>query len=81
MQTKAMRSLVDEDADTDRAILTMLLADPVPWKTDEVLREMANAVEAEDGLSRLYAAGLVHRLADGFVFPTRAAARANALGG
>ena len=81
MQTKATRSLIDEDADTDRAILTMLLADPIPWKTEEVLREMANAVQAEDGLGRLHAAGLIHRIGDGFVFPTRAAARANALGG
>ena len=81
MQTKATRSLDEQDADTDRAILTMLLADPIPWKTDEVVRELADPRDAEDGLSRLYAAGLIHRLADGFVFPTRAAARANALGG
>jgi hypothetical protein len=76
-----MCSLDEQDADTDRTILMMLLADPVPWKTEEVLREMANPVQAEDGLGRLHAAGLIHRIGDGFVFPTRAAARANALGG
>lgn len=81
MQPKAMCSLDEQDADTDRTILMMLLADPVPWKTEEVLREMANPVQAEDGLGRLHAAGLIHRIGDGFVFPTRAAARANALGG
>lgn len=81
MQPKATCSLDEQDADTDRTILMMLLADPIPWKTDEVLREMANPVQAEDGLGRLLAAGLIHRLDGGFVFPTRAAARASALGG
>ena len=58
----------------------MLLADPGLWRTDEVLREMSNSIIAEDSLARLYASGLIHRL-EGFVFPTRAATRASALGG
>lgn len=81
MQTKATRSVVDEDVDTDQAVLTMLLADPIPWKVDEVLREMRNSPHTEDSLARLQAGGLIHRIGDEFVFPTRAAARASALAG
>lgn len=80
MQTKAMRSHDLSDDATDTAILTMLLADPSVWAVDEVARELDDQLRAVDGVGRLYAAGLVHRL-DGFVFPTRAAARANELGG
>jgi len=81
MQTKDTRPVAEQEADTDRAILAVLLADPGLWSVAEIGRELANPVEAENGIARLYAAGLVHRLADGFVFPTRAAARADALGG
>ncbi len=80
MQTKATRSHDVSEDQTDTAILTMLLADPGVWAVDEIARELGDRLRATDGVGRLYAAGLVHRL-DGFVFPSRAAARANALGG
>jgi hypothetical protein len=76
-----MRSVAGDERDTDRAILTMLLAELVPWSVEEVLREVADPVEAEDSLGRLHATGLLHRIGEGFVLPTRAAVRANALGG
>jgi hypothetical protein len=81
MQANDMRSVEDRERDTDRAVLTMLLADLGLWSVDEVLRESADALEAEDSLSRLHATGLLHRIGEGFVLPTGAAVRANALGG
>lgn len=80
MQTdSSTRSVAVLEVDSDRAVLTVLLDSPGLWAVAEVQREFSDPVEAENSLSRLYAAGLVHRL-DGFVFATRAAARAGALG-
>ncbi|HEY1687897.1 MAG TPA: hypothetical protein VGF95_03435 [Solirubrobacteraceae bacterium] len=60
----------------DRAILGMMLdsADQRPWSVDEVEREVGERVD--DSLSRLYGAGLIHRL-EGFVWATRAALAAD----
>lgn len=42
------------------------------------MREMGDELRAQDGLARLVAAGLIHRLGE-FVFTTRAAGRAHAV--
>lgn len=81
MQANDTRSVAEQEADTDRALMAMLLADPGLWSVDETQREAGgNPLLIEDGLNRLHAAGLVHRL-DGFVFPTKAAVRSAALTG
>lgn len=72
------RSVAAIEADTDRALLAVLLDDPGPWAVEEVERELSDPVKAVDGLARLGAAGLVHRL-EGFVFASRAAKQAHAI--
>jgi hypothetical protein len=68
-----------QEIDTDAEIMRLLLIDwRGPWSADEIGRELQSATEAQDGLTRLSRAGLVHRL-DGFAFATRTAARAAAL--
>jgi hypothetical protein len=74
-----MRSVAALEADSDRAVLTVLLDSPGLWAAEEVQREMSDPVEAENSLARLYAAGLVHRLDGGFVFASRTARQADAL--
>lgn len=66
-----------EDAQTDAAILEVLLDDQVqrPWSADEIARELDDHIAAADGLDRLARSGLVHRLDGGFVFASRAALR------
>lgn len=74
MQDQASRTPVEQDDATDQAIMGLLLIDhPGLWSVEEVERELGDRIAAQDGLSRLRRAGLVHRL-DGFVFATRAAA-------
>lgn len=69
-----------DDRDRDRNVLNLMLADsPWPWSLDEIARELHSTVEAQDAIDRLADAGLLHRL-DRFVFPTRAARRADELG-
>ncbi len=67
------------EADSDRAVLTVLLDSPGLWAVEEVQREFSDPVEAQNSLSRLYAAGLAHRLDGGFVFASRAARQAYAI--
>lgn len=67
------------EADTDRALLAVLLDDPCLWAVEEIGRELNDPVEAESSLSRLHAAGLAHRLDGGFVFASRAARQADAI--
>jgi len=65
----------------DSAILG-LLVDPEasrPWSVDEVAREIGDEVATADGLARLTAAGLAHRIAEDFVWASRAALHAEAL--
>jgi len=47
---------------------------PGLWSAEEVAREIGNPVATADALARLDGAGLIHRC-EGFVFPSRAAAR------
>jgi hypothetical protein len=53
--------------------------DPRPWSIEEVERAIGDRIVVADSLARLHAEGLVHRTADGFVFPTRAAAHFHAI--
>jgi hypothetical protein len=70
---------VAQDDATDQAIMGLLLIDhPGLWSVGEVVRQMGDEMRAQDGLSRLAGAGLIHRLGE-FVFATRTAASAAAL--
>lgn len=81
MQGNPTRSVIERDADLDRSIITMLLADPVVWHADEIARETRDPLEATDSINRLHAHGLIHMIDGGFVTATRAAARANEIAG
>jgi hypothetical protein len=65
----------NDDERIDHAILGLLLHGQAvgPWAEDELVREIGDRVAVEDALARLHGAGLIHRLAEGFAFPTRAA--------
>jgi hypothetical protein len=71
------RTPAEREDCADAAVLTLLLDPEMPhaWSDEEIARELGDAVETTDSLSRLHRSGLVHRLS-GFVFPTRAARRA-----
>lgn len=63
----------------DNAVLDFMLCEPSwPWSLEEVARELGSQPNAADAVRRLTSAGLLHRL-DNFVFPSRAARRANEL--
>jgi hypothetical protein len=64
MQQQPTLSPAEQDAITDSAILGLLL-DPDDrrlWSKDEIDREIGDHVAVADSLSRLYGAGLIHRL-------------------
>jgi hypothetical protein len=68
------------EEDRDRNVLNLLFCDsPWPWTVDEIACELHTRIGAVDAVARLAGAGLVHRLG-GFVFPTRAARRADQIG-
>jgi len=76
MQGNDTRSVAELEAGTDQAIMGLLLDGPGLWSVDETQREIGgNPLLVEDGLNRLHAAGMVHRL-DQFVFATRTATKA-----
>jgi hypothetical protein len=62
----------------DNAVLNRMFLDSpaYPWSMEEIARELQSRIAAEDSVGRLVEAGLAHRL-DGFVWPSRAARRAN----
>lgn len=62
----------ERDAQTDSAILGLLMNDTShrPWAVEEITREIG--WDTTDSLNRLYGGGLIHRLQD-FVWATRAA--------
>lgn len=62
----------------EKAVLILLLEDRLPWTVEELGRELRGRGEAADAVAALAGAGLVHRHGD-FVFPTRAARRADDL--
>ncbi|HEY3759116.1 MAG TPA: hypothetical protein VGL37_05105 [Solirubrobacteraceae bacterium] len=71
------RTPAEEEVYDDWAILEPLL-DPNeqrPLSVDELIRERGDTVAAIDAIGRLQRAGLIHRVADDFIFATRAAIR------
>lgn len=79
IEDAAPEDLVSE-RDRDRNVLNLMFVDSSwPWSVEEIARELQSRLDAEDAVCRLAGAGLVHRLGE-FVFPTRAARRADELG-
>ena len=78
MCDKPNLSIAEQDMNTDRAVLDLLIYEDSqrPWSVEEVRREIGS--DAEDSLARLHGGGLVHRH-DGFAWPTRAALLAHRL--
>jgi hypothetical protein len=68
----------EQERQLDHSVLMLLTHDPGLWTMDEISRALGDRVGAVDGVSHLFADGLIHRL-DGFVFATRAALRAQRL--
>jgi hypothetical protein len=62
----------------DKAVLALLCGSLCAWSVEEIARELGSEVDALDAVGRLRAAGLVHCCGE-FVFPTRAARRADEL--
>lgn len=77
------RDSVPEQDKCDHAVLDLLLHGDAagPWAEEELVREIGDRLAVHDAVARLYGAGLVHRLAENFVFASRAAVRASQLGG
>lgn len=76
MQHEVTQTPAGKDAQTQGAIIGLLLDDPgCPWSVDELSRAVGDS-EVIDSLADLCAAGLVHRCGE-LVFPTRAAIKAN----
>jgi hypothetical protein len=64
----------------DKTVLDFMLCDsPWPWSVDEIGSELGTQTGAEDAVARLAGAGLLHKIGP-FVFPTRAARRAEQIG-
>ena len=79
MQDQRIQTVADEEAQTDQAVLGLLLTDSAAiWSVEEMASEIGNPIHVTDSINRLARVGLVHRL-DGFVFATRAAAKATEL--
>ncbi len=70
---------VEEDGQVDHAIVLLSVDREAqrPWSEEEIEREAG--CDVRDSLARLYAAGLIHRH-KGFVWATRAALAAEAIG-
>lgn len=65
---------------TEATIMALLLSADSrwPWAADELVRELGDSIATIDAINRLHATGLVHRCGE-FVFPSRAAERADQL--
>jgi hypothetical protein len=75
---EAAPDLAEQDDADDAAVLGILIDSEHPgiWTAEEVMRALGGLTSVADSLMRLERDGLIHRL-DRFVFPTRAAVRAN----
>lgn len=59
--------------------MALLLDSSRPLSVAEITQEMDDSIAVVDGIARLVAVGLAHRLGD-FVFASRAAIHAEAMG-
>lgn len=80
MQDQRIQTVAEEETQIDQAVLGLLLTDSAAiWSVEEMASEIGNnPIHVTDSINRLARVGLVHRL-DGFVFATRAAAKATEL--
>jgi hypothetical protein len=78
MQTQDTSCPIVPDGRIDTAIMGLLLDSSRPLAVAEIEREIANPLDAEDGIARLVGVGLAHSL-DGFVFASRAAIHSTGL--
>jgi hypothetical protein len=77
-EQRSAKSVGEVERCVDRNLLALMLDDDRGlWSLGELAREFG--ADVEDSVSRLFAAGLVHRVDGRFVFATRAAARAHDL--
>ncbi|MGH2852704.1 MAG: hypothetical protein ACRDLF_00725 [Solirubrobacteraceae bacterium] len=62
---------------TDETVLDLLILGDShrPWSLHELALEIGSSAVVEDAIANLYAAGLVHKTSDGFVFAARPATR------
>jgi predicted transcriptional regulator len=66
--------------DHEKAVIELLICDRQPWTVEEIVREVSSTrLDAIDAVGRLVGSGLLHRQGE-FVFPTRAARRADEIG-
>jgi hypothetical protein len=72
------RTPSDDDDRLDRTILVLLLDREPPWPCSVVELRRDLGRDPADALARLHLAGLIYRLGE-FVWPTRAAIRADEL--
>lgn len=77
---KPIPTPVEREQEADGVILAWLtdIDAQRPWSVDEIVREYGEPNNANDALSRLYGAGLIHRQGE-YVWATRAALRAEAI--
>jgi hypothetical protein len=80
MQEQSISVSAEDQDRVEHAVLDLLLSSDLPglWSVQEVQREIGKPLAVSDCLAHLARTGLVHRCGE-FVFPTRAAVRADQL--